>query len=146
MTGREVFQRAVALMNELDSFGTYHPDVADLEYNAPELLSIAVAELWSVDCLVRGVRPTASGYTLPRCFLRRKIRRGRSIFTSFTSPCAPQLPRCSQGESGDPSGMCTRKEGSVWQENSIFPATAFSVLITTARARKGFPRVRVPIW
>ncbi|MBQ9975911.1 MAG: hypothetical protein IJP16_05320 [Clostridia bacterium] len=64
MTGREVFQRAVALMNELDSFGTYHPDVADLEYNAPELLSIAVAELWSVDCLVRGVRPTASGYTL----------------------------------------------------------------------------------
>ncbi len=64
MTGRRVYEKALALMNELDSRGFYHADVVDFEENAVDIISLGLADLWSTDCIVRGVKPTASGYTV----------------------------------------------------------------------------------
>ena len=53
MKVRQVFDRAMALINERDSGGAYHSDVTDFEKNAPELVNTAVTLLWLDECVIR---------------------------------------------------------------------------------------------
>ncbi len=55
MKVRQAFERAMALINERDSGGAYHNDVADFEKNAPELINSIVTLLWLDDCVLRNV-------------------------------------------------------------------------------------------
>ena len=66
MTGREVFEAALALINERDSRGEYHSDVSDYEENTPRLISLIVARVWGDDCLVRGIPVNHSSWTAER--------------------------------------------------------------------------------
>lgn len=55
MKVRQVFDRAMTLINERDSGGAYHSDVTDFEKNAPELVNTAVTLLWLDECVIRNV-------------------------------------------------------------------------------------------
>ncbi len=55
MKVRQAFERAMALINERDSGGAYHSDVADFEKNAPEIVNSIVTLLWLDDCVLRNV-------------------------------------------------------------------------------------------
>lgn len=57
MTGRQVYVRALALINERDSEGEYHGDTADYEKNAPELMNLILTRVWADDMCVRGIPP-----------------------------------------------------------------------------------------
>ena len=45
MTARQVYKRALALINERDGSGEYHADVSDFEHNAPEILNTLITLL-----------------------------------------------------------------------------------------------------
>jgi hypothetical protein len=66
MTGREVYLRALSLINERDSRGDFHNDTSDYEANAPDLLNIIVSQVWADDCCVRGISPKDYKYTVER--------------------------------------------------------------------------------
>lgn len=55
MKARQAYERALALINERDSGGAYHTDVADFEKNAPELINSIVTLLWVDECIVRNI-------------------------------------------------------------------------------------------
>lgn len=55
MKVRQVYDRAMALINERDSGGAYHSDTVDFEKNAPELVGSAVTLLWLDECVIRDV-------------------------------------------------------------------------------------------
>lgn len=55
MKVRQVFDRAMALINERDSGGAYHSDITDFEKNAPSLVNSAVTLLWLDECVIRGI-------------------------------------------------------------------------------------------
>ena len=54
MTARDVYERSLALLGELDSDGDVQPDVAAFEKSAPELLSTLLVMTDSVDALMKG--------------------------------------------------------------------------------------------
>jgi hypothetical protein len=57
MTGRDVYRKALAIINERDSEGDFHTDTYDYEKNAHELINLLVAKLWCDDCIVKGLSP-----------------------------------------------------------------------------------------
>ena len=66
MTGREVYTRALALINERDSEGEFHTDTCDYENNAPELMNLIVSQVWADDMRVRGIPPRDWRYAFDR--------------------------------------------------------------------------------
>ena len=64
MTGRDVYVKALSIINERDSQGEWHSDTADYEKNAHELINILVSKLWCDDCIVRGIPIEDWRYTL----------------------------------------------------------------------------------
>lgn len=52
MTAREVYNRAIALINERSGRGAYHEDVEDFEKNAPELINSIITLLWPSQCII----------------------------------------------------------------------------------------------
>lgn len=62
MTGRTVYERALALINERDSEGAFHGDTADFEKNAPELINLILSRVWADDMCVRGIPPKCWRY------------------------------------------------------------------------------------
>ena len=63
MTGREVFEAALAVINERDSTGEYHEDVQDYEKNAPSLINLLISRLWADNCIVMGIDTRQWKYT-----------------------------------------------------------------------------------
>lgn len=55
MKVRQAYERALALINERDSGGDYHGDVADFEKNTPELVNSIVTLLWLDECVIRNI-------------------------------------------------------------------------------------------
>lgn len=64
MTGREVFNAALAIINERDSTGEYYEDVQDYEKNAPALINLLISRLWADDCVVKGIDTRHWRYTV----------------------------------------------------------------------------------
>ncbi len=64
MTGREVFENALAVINERDSTGEYHEDVQDYEKNAPALINLLISRFWADDCVVKGIDTRHWRYTV----------------------------------------------------------------------------------
>ncbi len=64
MTGREVYNKALAIINERDSDGAFNTDTGDYEKNAHELLNLLCSKLWCDDCIVRGIPARDWRYTL----------------------------------------------------------------------------------
>ncbi len=56
MTVRQVYDRAIALINERNSAGDFHTDVGDFEKNAPSIINTAMARLRFDDAVIRGVK------------------------------------------------------------------------------------------
>lgn len=56
MKVREVYDRALAMINERDSGGAYHSDTADFEKNTPAILNSFIILLLSDDAMIRGNR------------------------------------------------------------------------------------------
>lgn len=54
MTARQVYQRALAFINERDGSGAYHADVSDFELNAPEILNTAITLLLPAQSIIEG--------------------------------------------------------------------------------------------
>ena len=54
MKVREVYDRALAMINERDSGGAYHSDTADFEKNTPSILNSFIILLLSDDAMIRG--------------------------------------------------------------------------------------------
>ncbi len=52
MTARQVYNRAIALINERSSGGAYHEDVEDFEKNAPEVMNSIITLLWPSQCII----------------------------------------------------------------------------------------------
>ncbi|MBR5632472.1 MAG: hypothetical protein IKW68_00695 [Clostridia bacterium] len=66
MTGREIYEQALSLINERDSEGNFHTDTSDFEHNAPDLITLAVSDLWYLDGVIRGIPPRDFRYTVKR--------------------------------------------------------------------------------
>ncbi len=64
MTGRDVYTKALAIINERDSEGEFHADTSDYEKNAHELLNVLVSKLWCDDCILRGIPVRDWRYTV----------------------------------------------------------------------------------
>ena len=56
MTAREVYNRAIALINERNGGGAYHDDVEDFEKNAPEVMNSIITLLWPSQCIIEKKR------------------------------------------------------------------------------------------
>ncbi len=54
MTARQVYTRALSLINERDGVGAYHTDVTDFEKNAPEIINTIITLLLPSECIIRG--------------------------------------------------------------------------------------------
>ncbi len=64
MTGRDVYTKALAIINERDSEGDFHIDTEDYEKNAHELINLLVSKLWCDDCIVKGLSPRDWRYAI----------------------------------------------------------------------------------
>lgn len=64
MTGRQVYNAALAVINERESTGEYHDDVQDYEKNAPALINLLISRLWADDCVVKGIDTRCWKYTV----------------------------------------------------------------------------------
>lgn len=54
MTARQVYKRALALINERDGSGAYHSDVNDFELNAPEIINTVITLLLPSQSIIEG--------------------------------------------------------------------------------------------
>lgn len=54
MTARQVYNRALSLINERDGVGNFHSDVTDFEKNAPEIINTIITLLLPSECIIRG--------------------------------------------------------------------------------------------
>ena len=58
MTARQVYERALSLINERDGRGEYHSDVKDFEENAPQLINSLITLLLPTQRIIekKGIR------------------------------------------------------------------------------------------
>ena len=56
MTARQVYKRALSLINERDDTGEYHADVNDFELNAPEIINTLITLLLPSQSIIEGKR------------------------------------------------------------------------------------------
>ena len=57
MKARQVFERALAFINERDSSGAYHTDIGDFEANAPDIINACISLLLVDECIIRRTDP-----------------------------------------------------------------------------------------